>query len=471
MMFAPTSASFLVTENCNLACKYCFEKHNEKNMSEDVAYATLEFLSDNALKKNEREFNAMLFGGEPLLNVDLIDKIFHKGEEIAKNKGLRFTSSIITNATIMNDHIFDILKWHKQSSHLNIQLSIDGNTESQNRYRVTKAGGPSFHLVEKNIDKFKELYKNNPRALCIHSCINKDTVSDMFSNFKFFVEDWGIQNIWFLPVMEEQWTDDDVEEYDKQQKAICDYIKRLIKITRDVNLINMYAPLDRCFDVGKPKKTCGAGDSFITVTADGDIYPCHQIYFNNPDKSEYIGNIFNLNEINTKVCDKYISCTTDCLDCPENCEVNSCYRCMAVNFQYNGDITKQVKGLYCDMMRVDKKYQNEIKTFVQNLGLINFNNESDNNCLCNSRECSDCTDCDIVNRQEICESGNNPENPGCMCDIDSGWPNNTQQNNVNSYSSDFEETCALAFQVILQELKDIKQEVKELREQNTRPKD
>ena len=179
----------------------------------------------------------------------------------------------------------------------------------------------------------------------------------MFSNFKFFVEEWGIQNVWFLPVMEEQWTDDDVKEYDKQQKEICDYIKRLIKVTRDVNLINMYAPLDRCLDSGKPRKTCGAGDNFITVTADGDIYPCHQIYFNNPNKSEYIGNIFNLNEINTEVCDKYISCTANCLDCPENCEVNACYRCMAVNFQYNGDITKQIKGSYCDMMHIDKKYQ------------------------------------------------------------------------------------------------------------------
>ena len=58
-----------------------------------------------------------------------------------------------------------------------------------------------------------------------------------------------------------------------------------------------------------------------------------------------------------------------------------------------------------------------------------------------------------------------------MCDIDSGAPNNIQQNNINPYTSDFEETCALAFQVILQELKDIKQEVKELREQNIRPKD
>ena len=152
-MSLPTSASFLVTENCNLRCKYCFEKHNTNIMSEEVAYAALEMLSDNAVKEHEREFHAMLFGGEPLLNIELIDKIFHKGEELAKQKNLRFTTSIITNATIFNEEVESVLKWHKDSSNLTIQLSIDGDEETQNEYRVTADGHGSFNLVDKNIPK------------------------------------------------------------------------------------------------------------------------------------------------------------------------------------------------------------------------------------------------------------------------------------------------------------------------------
>lgn len=453
MDILPSSASFLVTEDCNLACKYCFEKHNRNKMSEEVAIAGLEFLSDNAIKNRERTFHAMLFGGEPLLNIDLIEKIFNEGEKIARRKGLRFTTSIVTNATVMNTHIFEILRKHRDSSNLTMQLSVDGKKESQDFYRVTKTGTGSFSLVEKNIEQFKKLFADDMQRLCIHSCINKNTVNKMFDNFQFFYEDWKFENIWFLPVMEEKWTEDDVKKYDEQERKIYEYIKTLIENTGDIRYMNLYAPLDRCLITGVAEKPCGAGNSFVSITAAGDIFPCHQIYFNDPEREEYLGNVLDkkIHEENRK---KYVKYTSSCIDCPDDCEVNNCYRCIAVNRQVNGNILKQVKGHYCDLMKVDKKYQNMLRDFLSTTGMLGPLESEHNACLCNLREGNgNSRGCDIVNQQSVCESGNNPDNPDCLCDV--GAPR---------YSNDFEETMTLAMQVVLQELKDIKRKLAELDE-------
>lgn len=456
----PTSASFLVTENCNLACKYCFEHHNENVMSEEVAYAALDFLSNNAEKEKSREFHAMLFGGEPLLNIDLIDKIFHRGEKLAKEKGLRFTTSMVTNATIMNDEIKDVLDWHKDSSHLTVQLSIDGDQKSQDLYRVTKAGNGSFSLVEKNIETFKEIFKNRPMDLCVHSCINKQTLPNMFHNFIFFRTQWGFQNVWFLPVMEEKWDEDDIKLYDEQERLIYNAVKNYVLETQNINSINFYSPFDRCLNVGRPNKPCGAGDNFVTITANGDIFPCHQIYFNNKNRSEYLGNVLKGGCTELDARKKYLEYNSECLDCPKDCPANNCYRCIAVNFQYNGDILKQIHGTYCDLMKIDKKYQDELKSFLQKEHFVNIETDQQYDCLCNSRECKERTDgCDIVNHQSVCESGNNPDNPSCLCDID-----NSQQYMQDNKNSEFEETASMAMQIMLHELQDIKKGVNDLNE-------
>lgn len=459
----PSSASFLVTEDCNLACKYCFEKHNKNTMSEDVVVAALEFLSDNAIKNHERNFHAMIFGGEPLLNIDLVEKIFVYGERLARRKGLRFTSSIVTNATIMNDRIYGVLSKHKDSSNLTIQLSIDGDKESQDMYRVTKTGKGSFALVEKNIARFRELFSGESYRLCVHSCINKNTVSRMFENFRFFYEDWKFENIWFLPVMEENWDADDIKIYDRQEAGIYDYIRRLIENTGDINYMNAYSPLDRCLNEGRADKPCGAGSSFVSITASGDIFPCHQIYFNNPDRSELLGNVLDGN-LDEDVREKYLSYTSACIDCPSNCEVNNCYRCIAVNRQVNGDILKQVHGYYCDLMKIDKKYQDELKVFLRDGGYLGPQpvQEECGECLCNAREGSSAGGCDIVNRQSVCESGNNPDNPNCLCDINDIAAPIVGAKDV--HESDFEEVSTLALQLILQEIKELKQKVAEMDE-------
>lgn len=455
----PTSASFLVTEDCNLACKYCFEKHNNKTMTKETAEKALEFLAENAVKEKQQDFHAMIFGGEPLLNIQLIDDIFHKGEALAKEKGLTFTSSIITNGTIMNDEIYEVLKWHKKNSHLTIQLSVDGNKETHDEYRVTKSGKGSFDLVAKNISKFKKLFERDPHKLCIHGCLNKKSVSKLYENYKFFREELGFVNVWFLPVAEEQWSEEDVSIYDFQNEKIYNDIASELMATNDTSTLYCYAPMDRCLNKRWSDKPCGAGDSFVTVTAEGDIYPCHQIYFNNPSHDMKIGDIFNgLDEDKRKIYTEY---TRLDIDCDKNCENNNCYRCIAANYCHNGDLFKQIKGNYCKLMSVDKKYQNKLYELAHSLRLIDISrNETCNSeCLCNSREGNTVNGCDVVHHQENCESGNNPDNPNCLCDSRSSVQVSRYSENNQRTSNEFEETMTLAMQVILEKLENIEKKL------------
>ena len=141
----PTAASFLVSEDCNLACKYCFELggRNKQHMSKEVARRGLEYLSENALKNSERHFSAMLFGGEPLLKPDIVEEIFSYGVELAKRRNLHFSASIVTNATLLTPKIKAILNKYKNAVDISVQLSIDGVKEVHDRYRVTRDGRAS----------------------------------------------------------------------------------------------------------------------------------------------------------------------------------------------------------------------------------------------------------------------------------------------------------------------------------------
>lgn len=467
----PTSASFLVTENCNLACKYCFEKHNTNIMSQEVVDRGLEYLCQNAIDERTGEFSALIFGGEPLLNPEMMDAIFHKGQDLAEKTGMRFSASIVTNATIMDDKIYDILKWHRDLSNISIQLSIDGMEESQNLYRVTRDGKGSFEKVERNIERFKQIFEGQLHRLCVHSCVNKQTLPKMYDNYKFFRDTWGIENIWFLPVAEEDWSDDDVKLYEIQMGKITNDIENILRTSRDPKIIEQFAPLDRCMNSRWASKPCGAGDSFVTITANGDVFPCHQVYFNDNEKKYKLGNVLE-DVFYEEVRKPFIEYTRSALSCPENCECVNCYRCIAANYCHTGDFFDQIRGNYCKLMHVDKGCQDRLRSVIKELDLMPMYDDENcqccaeetvqGECLCNAREGNSVNNCDIVHRQSVCESGNNCDNPNCMCDARSSSGMVTTQNYEENEEAEFRETMTLAMQVILAELSDIKEMVKKL---------
>lgn len=438
----PTSASFLVTEDCNLRCTYCFEKHKKNRMSIDVARRGIEFLCENAKKNGSKQFSAMIFGGEPLLEPDIIKEIWDRGIVLARENNMEFVSNIVTNATVMNDKVYNLIKDYKNKVNLEIQLSVDGIKEIHDMYRITRDGKGSFELVEKNIPIFKELFNDNLVKLSIHGCINKKSLPYLYENYDFFRHTWGFERVWFIPVMEESWDENDVEIYDKENEKIYDDIISITKKTKDIKVVQNYAPMDRCLRFGQRSiAPCGAGKNFVTITANGEIYPCHQIYFNDPNKETKIGHIWNgINNAKRRI---YLDYDYTDLSCPDDCEHTLCYRCIAVNRMVNGSILKTIKGFYCEMSKVDFKYQKQLRKVLKQMGLIKTNNQNINNnignnpanpaCLCDARGNGGC---DVVAQN----GGNNPSNPDCLCDS-RGYDNNDLVISKDGCGCDKKEGC------------------------------
>lgn len=366
----PTTMFLLVTEGCNLRCKYCYQQNNQYHnnlMTERTAKKSLDMLFDNATKFKEKQVDITLFGGEPLCNPHLIEYIFDYGLTKQKQTKINFSASIITNGTVMNDYIEWLFMEYKHKVDLHCQLSIDGIKEVHDTNRVTIDGKGSFDMIEKNVKTFKKIFQKEPDRLAIHGCITKDSLPLLYDSYSFFRKEWDMRNIWFMPVHEESWTSSDVRMYDIQMGKIFDYIKH--NITKEnYRDLRIFTPLNKCL---KPLKQfdapCGAGKTLVTVTANGDIYPCHNFYTNDPKHETKIGSVYEgIDFIKNQELATY---TYKDMSCPSSCDNYNCYRCIATNWVYNGDFKKQIRGSYCSMSKVEQKYTEKMRRLIADLGI------------------------------------------------------------------------------------------------------
>ena len=365
-----TSASFLLTEDCNLRCTYCFEEHRQrKSMSKDVIKTGLDFLCRNALADGTKDFHAMIFGGEPLMEPDGLEFLLEYGHFLAEETDTRFSASIVTNATILTPRVQDILRRFIPKG-LSVQLSVDGVKEAHDMYRVTASGHGSFDIIEKNIPKWKELFKDHMNQLTVHGCVNQKTMKYLYESYLFFRETWDIPSIWFMPIHSEEWADEDVKLYEEELTKIADYILDRVKKEGKLDEVRYYAPIDRCLrpDI-KPSAPCGAGKNFATITAEGKISPCHHLYFNDPEGIMYIGDVFTGVDDMARM--MYLMYGNEDLSCPQDCEAVHCYRCIAENYCQTGSPFSQIQGPRCEMSKVERKIHLRVRKEVEEMGLLN----------------------------------------------------------------------------------------------------
>ena len=354
-----TSGSFIVTEKCTLKCAYCFENHDRvcsEDMTEEVAAAAVELLFEEAFRKpSNRNVHIMLFGGEPLMRPDICDIILRKADELRKKTNIPVTASIITNGTIMNDEIeLYIWRW-KSMMPFSIQVSLDGCKEAHDLYRVRADGTGSFDQIARNIPIFESFGQYT-----LHGCLNKMTMPLLYKSYRYFVDVFKHNGaIWYMPVHSEEWDENDVKIYDEQFSMIYEHE------TNTLGTVSRYSPIDKLLGGKKdfhPCRNCGAGDSFISFSPNGDIYPCHNFAFSKevrPDlENPLVGNVLTVPFENQKVLDMFAEATntkTGCADCPNT----KCYRCYADNWTHNGSIFDQIgKGGYrCELSGVERKYQ------------------------------------------------------------------------------------------------------------------
>ena len=337
-----------ISHMCNLRCEYCFAdggsyKGVAQNMSFEVAKKAVDFLVEKSGSRKNLEID--FFGGEPLLNFDVVKKTVAYGRSLEKEKNKNFRFTITTNAMLLTDEAIDF--FNKEM--YNVVVSIDGRKEVHDGVRKTATGDGSFDVAIKNALNFKKKRVGQYYVRGTYTALNKD-----FANDVLFLNDLGFDQISIEPVVlpdthrlaiKKEDVPMLVEEYDKLVK---EYYERRKSDDKWFNffhfMIDVYhGPCETKRLVG-----CGAGNEYVAIAPNGDIYPCHQF---DGDNAYVLGNVLE-GTFDTKIPEKF---ALNNLLTKEDC--NKCWAkyycsggCAANAIHYCRDINKPYK-ITCDLMR------------------------------------------------------------------------------------------------------------------------
>lgn len=261
-----------VTEKCNLGCPYCYVANRPTWMTEEVFDNGMVELQSLLKRSGENDFMVSFFGGEPLLNWDLIKYAVPKLKSDIKCKGI----NIITNLTMIDEEKFT---WIKENE-VGVSWSFDGMSSNETR--------PLLPLLENTnpetgelFNGILDLYKHKkhiiqPLAGACKVMIWPGNTNSMTENFEFLL-DWGITSPDFSIVRDDVWTEDDLKVFHYECARLTDKFIEKIKegVSCSIGFLTL-AILDILFGLvkGKRKQGCFAGTNGGVLMSSGEFYPC-----------------------------------------------------------------------------------------------------------------------------------------------------------------------------------------------------
>lgn len=337
-----------IAHDCNLACQYCFAEEGEYHgrralMSFLVGKKALDFLIENS--GNRRNLEVDFFGGEPLMNWDVVKQLVEYGrsKEEQYNKKFRFT--ITTNGVLLNDEIMEFC--NREMS--NVVLSLDGRESVNDKMRPFRGGAGSYSLI---VPKFQKFAKSREQMdYYVRGTFTRNNLD--FSKDVIHFADLGFKQMSIEPVVsdpDESYSirEEDLEtikeEYDK---LAVEYIKRK-KEGRGFNFFHFMIDLEQGPCVAKRLSGCGSGTEYLAVTPWGDFYPCHQFV---GQEKFLLGNV-DTGITNTEIRDEFKMCNVYAKDKCKDCFARFYCSggCAANSYNFHGSIT----GTYdigCEMQK------------------------------------------------------------------------------------------------------------------------
>ena len=326
-----------IAHDCNLACRYCFAEEGEYHgrrelMSFEVGKAALDFLIANS--GNRRNLEVDFFGGEPLMNFDVVKQLVAYGREQEKiyNKDFRFT--LTTNGVLLNDDIMEFA--NKEMG--NVVLSIDGRKEVHDYMRPFRKGAGSYDLIVPKFQKFAE--SRNQDKYYVRGTFTHNNLD--FSRDVLHLADLGFKQISVEPVVAQPTEDYALREEDLPQlfeeydKLAVEMIKRH-KEGKDFNFFHFMIDLEGGPCVAKRLSGCGSGTEYLAVTPWGDFYPCHQFVGN---EAFLMGNVYDGIK-NTELQSEFKCCNVYAKEKCRNCFARFYCSggCAANSYNFHGSIT------------------------------------------------------------------------------------------------------------------------------------
>ena len=337
-----------VAHTCNLNCAYCFASQGKYNgeravMSFEVGKQALDFLVKHSGKRHNLEVD--FFGGEPLMNVQVVKDLVAYARSIEKEAGKNFRFTLTTNGMLIDDDVIDFA--NREMS--NVVLSLDGRKEVHDRYRVDYAGNGSWERI---VPKFQKLVRERGgrnyymRGTFTHH--NPDFLQDIRQML-----DLGFTELSMEPVVCAP--DDPTALTEEDRRIVLDQYEKLAELMlereregRPFTFYHYMIDLSGGPCIYKRISGCGSGTEYMAVTPWGDLYPCHQFV---GDEHFRLGDIWHGLD-NPEVQKEFASCNVyakpECRDCWAKLYCSG--GCAANAFHATGSIT----GVYeagCELFR------------------------------------------------------------------------------------------------------------------------
>ena len=265
-----------IAHTCNLNCSYCFASQGKYHgqravMSYEVGKRALDFLIENSGTRRNLEVD--FFGGEPLMNFQVVKDLVAYARSIEKEKGKNFRFTLTTNGVLVDD---DVIQWANRECS-NVVLSLDGRKEIHDRFRVDYAGNGSWEKIVPKFQKFvqarggKDYYM---RGTFTHA--NPDFLKDIQTML-----DLGFNELSMEPVVcaaddPSALTEDDLPIVMEQYEKLADLMLQRDKEGRPFTFYHYMIDLTGGPCIYKRISGCGSGTEYMAVTPWGDLYPCHQ---------------------------------------------------------------------------------------------------------------------------------------------------------------------------------------------------
>ena len=265
-----------IAHTCNLDCSYCFASqgkyHGERAlMSLEVGKRALDFLIENSGTRRNLEVD--FFGGEPLMNFDVVKELVAYARTREKECGKNFRFTLTTNGMLIDDDVIEFA--NRECS--NVVLSLDGRKEIHDRFRVDHAGRGSFDVI---VPKFQKLVRARGgknyymRGTFTHA--NPDFLEDIK-----VMLDLGFTELSMEPVVcaegdPAELTDADMEIVKQQYEQLAELMLQRDREGKPFTFYHYMIDLTGGPCIYKRISGCGSGTEYMAVTPWGDLYPCHQ---------------------------------------------------------------------------------------------------------------------------------------------------------------------------------------------------
>ena len=339
-----------IAHDCNLKCKYCFASQGDFGgaksiMSFEVGKKALEYLVDNSGSRKNLEVD--FFGGEPLMNFEVVKQLVEYGNELAKEKGKNFRFTITTNGVLLDDEIIDYVNEHMH----NVVLSLDGRKSINDDMRPTLNDKGSYDII---VPKFQKLIeKRKDKYYYVRGTFTRDNMD--FSKDVLHFKDLGFDLTSVEPVVGDESNpyalrEEDLPKIlDEYEKLAVEYSKMRVN-NEPFRFFHFMVDLSQGPCVIKRMTGCGAGNEYLAITPEGDIYPCHQFVGQEEFK---MGNVMEdkvelPKEMQETFKEAHIYAKDECSKCWAKFYCSG--GCHANAFNFNNDILKPY-DLGCQMQR------------------------------------------------------------------------------------------------------------------------